>query len=370
MSSILKILVPTVPPRNPDAYAFADALVPLAADLPPAPRLVRLHDALVERYPCWSSGAYASSGRAQCPWADTPLITCFRGDMGIIGITGANPDVVPFVLRRAGALALTVIDQQAGKVYRPATFSVVFRGVQKNVNTRAMVAKLEPLLKMGSEQVLRTLSTPNVMLKCRLDYVVAQRFVATMDLIGCNCTVEKEILVSTEGVATVMGFPAEATELAPAPVKPVPQMMPAWPAPVKVAGPVKETEAVKVAEPVKVAVPVKVAEPAQVTEMDNVVERIKAAVAVTRPVPESAPVAGAVKPIQALAGGEVPKPEEPQQLPQQLPQRPTSPVAPVAVATAPMARFAIDEPDAKPRRGLDLSLAPAWLARIFGKAGA
>ncbi len=200
MRTTLKILIPTVPPHNADAYAFANALAQASTDEEPVARLVQFHDALVARYPCFSSGAYAGAGgREACPWSDSPLINSFRGDMGILGIDTTNPAVVPFVLRRAGAFALTVIDEEGGKVYRPATFSVVFSGVQKNVNVDAMVSKLMPLLKASRAEVMAALGTPHVMLKCRLDYVTATRFAATMDLIGCNCTIEKEVLVPVGG---------------------------------------------------------------------------------------------------------------------------------------------------------------------------
>lgn len=209
MSITLKILIPAVPPANDDAYAFANAMAQACTDEAPVARLVQFHDALIARYPCWSSGAYAGAGgRAACPWTDSPLINCFRGDMGILGIDTADAAVVPFVLRRAGAFALTVIDEVNGKVYRPATFSVVFSGVQKNVNIDAMVSKLMPLLKASRAEVMAALGTPHVMLKCRLDYVTATRFAATMDLIGCNCTIEKEVLVPVGGNLTANTFAA------------------------------------------------------------------------------------------------------------------------------------------------------------------
>lgn len=213
MSHTLKILVPAVPPQNAQAYEFANALAASCKDAPPAPRLVQFHAALTERYPCWSSGAYAGMVRsAKCPWKDTPLIDCFRGDIGIIGLTGVNPDVFPFVLRRAGAFALTVIDATENKVYRPASFSVAFVGVQKHVNIDAMVTKLMPLLKASRDDVLTAISSPNTLLKCRLDYVTAKRFAATMDLIGCDCVIEKDIMI-TEAAPVVDTAPPAAAQI-------------------------------------------------------------------------------------------------------------------------------------------------------------
>lgn len=218
MSHTLKILVPAVPPLNVEAYEFANTLAAACKDMPPSPRLVQFHAALTERYPCWSSGAYAGMVRsAKCPWKETPLIDCFRGDIGIVGLTGVNPDVFPFVLRRAGAFALTVIDEAENKVYRPASFSVAFVGVQKHVNIEAMVAKLMPLLKASRDDVLTAISTPNTLLKSRLDYVTAKRFAATMDLIGCDCLIEKEIMI-TEAAPAEAAVIQVAAEVPPRPM--------------------------------------------------------------------------------------------------------------------------------------------------------
>lgn len=194
MSYFLKIVVPAVPPYNHDAYGFADTLVRDSKELPPSPRLIQFHDAITERFPCASTGFYANGDDEMvCPWGKAPLIDCFTGDVGVISIAARNVEVIPFLLRRAGALALTVIDEQAGKVHRPATFCITLTSVQKNVDRNAMVLKLVPLLKREAEDVLEMLATPRAVLKRRLDHVTAQRFVQTLDLVGCNCTVEKEV---------------------------------------------------------------------------------------------------------------------------------------------------------------------------------
>lgn len=193
MSYILKIVVPSVPPYNHDAYGFADKLLRDSKDVPPAPRLIQFHDALVERFPCASSGAYLMDETAVCPWADNPLMDCFAGDIGIISISARHVEVIPFLLRRAGALALTVIDEQAAKVHRPATFCLTLDSIQKNVDRDAIVAKLVPLLRRDRDDVLQMLATPRAVIRRRMDHVSAQRFAKTLDLIGCNCTVEKEL---------------------------------------------------------------------------------------------------------------------------------------------------------------------------------
>ena len=194
MSYILKIVVPSVPPYNHDAYGFADTLERASKGQPPSPRLIQFHDALTERFACASSGAYAHADEGVvCPWGQAPLMSCFTGEIGVMSIAARNVEVIPFLLRRAGALALTVIDEQAGKVHRPATFSVTLGNIQKHVDRRAMVAKLVPLLKRSQEEVEQLLATPHAVLKRKLDHVTAQRFSKTLDLIGCDCNIEKEL---------------------------------------------------------------------------------------------------------------------------------------------------------------------------------
>jgi hypothetical protein len=214
MRYILKIVVPSVPPYNHDAYGFADMLERESKGMPPAPRLIQFYDAITERFPCASTGFYADGG-AVCPWGDEPLMDCFHGDVGVISVVARNVEVIPFLLRRAGALALTVIDEQASKVHRPATFSVTLGNIQKYVDPDAMVAKLVPLLKRDADDVRDLLATPNAVLKRRLDHVTAQRFAKTLDLIGCDCTIEKElpdlgVTVPISGPGAVPPPPVEA----------------------------------------------------------------------------------------------------------------------------------------------------------------
>lgn len=193
MSYILKIVVPSVPPYNHDAYGFADALLRESQGAAPAPRLIQFHDALTERFPCVSSGSYSQIDGAVCPWGNSPLMSAFTGDIGIIEVTARHVEVIPFLLRRAGALALTVIDEQADKVHRPATFCVTLDSIQKHVDRRAMINKLVPLFKRSPEEVALLLDTPKAVLRRRLDHVAAQRLAKTLDLVGCNCIIEKEM---------------------------------------------------------------------------------------------------------------------------------------------------------------------------------
>jgi hypothetical protein len=218
MNYILKVVVPSVPPYNHDAYGFADNLLRDSVGLPPSPRLIQFHDALTARFPCPSTGIYdnAEAG-AVCPWAHLPLMEGFTGEIGIVRIAARNVEVIPFLLRRAGALALTVIDEQAGKVHRPATFSITLDSIQKNVDREAIVAKLVPLFKRSPEEVRAVLAMPKAVFKRRLDHVTAQRFARTLDLIGCNCTVEKElpelgVTIPISGPGVVLQQPSAQNE--------------------------------------------------------------------------------------------------------------------------------------------------------------
>ncbi|NHZ66114.1 hypothetical protein [Massilia genomosp. 1] len=192
MSYILKVVVPPVPSDNLSVRGFANTLAHTSMDLPPSARLLQFYEAITARYPCASSGAYSRASAAACPWGDTPLLDCLTGDIGVLTLSYKNIEVLSFVLRRAGALSLTVIDTQAGLVYRPARFRVVLTSIQKNVNTSTMLDKLAPLLTCTREQALAMLGSPNAVVRSRLDHMTAQRLVATMHLLGCNCSVEKE----------------------------------------------------------------------------------------------------------------------------------------------------------------------------------
>lgn len=203
MRYILKIVVPSVPPYNHEAYGFAEDLVVASRGMPPASRLLQFYDAITARFPCASGGAYEDGKLGECPWGDTPLLAGFTGEVAVIAVSARNVEVIPFLLRRAGAFALTVVDEQAGKVHRPATFRVVLQAVSNDVITRDLATKLVPLLKRSDDEVLAILSRPQTVLKRRLDHVTAQRFAETLGLIGCICVVEKEL---GEGAVLVAPF--------------------------------------------------------------------------------------------------------------------------------------------------------------------
>ncbi len=232
MSYTLKIVVPSVPAYNHEAFAFADELLASSHGIAPSPRMRQLYNLLTARFPCGSTGAYEDGKMGECPWADQPLMQAFTGDVAVITVAARQDELIPFVLRRAGALAMTVIDEQAGKVHRPALFKVLFSGVSNNVITRDLATKLVPLLKRSDDEVLQIISRPGSVMKRRLDHVTAKRFVQTMSLIGCACHIEKEtgegaVLVAPSQGTRTRGVPANEAEMAVEAPAPAPQPQPA-----------------------------------------------------------------------------------------------------------------------------------------------
>ena len=79
----------------------------------------RLHDALVERFPCltmlpeheWEDAA----------WVDGPLIKGFSHDLALVAFHFTRvEDVMPFVVETALKVGCSVFDLQGMNVYRPA----------------------------------------------------------------------------------------------------------------------------------------------------------------------------------------------------------------------------------------------------------
>ena len=102
-----------------------------------------------------------------------------------------------------------MIDEQAAKVHRPATFCLTLDSVQQLVDEEAMIAKLMPLLKRERDDVLHMLYTRKAVIRRRLDHVSAQRLAKTLDLIGCNVTVEKDVRWVDQGhIITSAGISA------------------------------------------------------------------------------------------------------------------------------------------------------------------
>jgi hypothetical protein len=87
-----------------------------------AAALIALHSVLTARYPCLSSYSDDDPEAEECPWADGPMIGNFAHEMGMLAILSSRADeLVPFIIKEANALGITVADGQSGKIHRPGT---------------------------------------------------------------------------------------------------------------------------------------------------------------------------------------------------------------------------------------------------------
>lgn len=85
-----------------------------------SPVLVTLHSALTARYPCLCSYSDDDPNMEECPWADGPMINNFSHEMGMLAIVFSRADeLVPYIVKEANALGITVADGQSGEIFRP-----------------------------------------------------------------------------------------------------------------------------------------------------------------------------------------------------------------------------------------------------------
>ncbi|CAA6679102.1 MULTISPECIES: hypothetical protein [unclassified Lentimonas] len=85
---------------------------------PPHSIFQRLHDALVDRFPCLST--LPEHERDDAVWVDGPLINNFSHDLAIVAFHFTRvEDVMPFVVETALKVGCTVFDLQGMNVYRP-----------------------------------------------------------------------------------------------------------------------------------------------------------------------------------------------------------------------------------------------------------
>jgi hypothetical protein len=97
------------------------------------PALVRLHEVLVQRYPCLSS--YDDDGPEidESVWADGPLIDNFKSELGMLALSFSKVDeVLSFILKAAIDLNITVLDSQAGKITRPTLLNKIKSGFSRS----------------------------------------------------------------------------------------------------------------------------------------------------------------------------------------------------------------------------------------------
>jgi hypothetical protein len=94
-----------------------------------SPVLIALHQKLTDRYPCLCSYADDDPRMEQCPWADGPMIDNFASEMGMLAVIFSRADeVVPFIIKSAIELGITVADGQSLKIYRPRSAHTHERG--------------------------------------------------------------------------------------------------------------------------------------------------------------------------------------------------------------------------------------------------
>ncbi|MES2126543.1 MAG: hypothetical protein V4463_04670 [Pseudomonadota bacterium] len=217
MSYNLAILAPAIPASDDAAFPVVRALLATYGDdeAPPEPVLVRFHAAITKRFPCLSTGAEDS------PWSDGPLINNFVGRVGVVGISMRHEEVIPAILDCAAELGLTVVDEQAGKIHRPPAMRVMLRGVGPGQDTPAVAARLVPVMKRTQEQIEALLYGPAIVVKKGLDRDTAQRYVDTLEGMGCTCSIEPDA-----APAPVQAAPAPPAPK-PAPLGPVSAPAPA-----------------------------------------------------------------------------------------------------------------------------------------------
>jgi hypothetical protein len=87
----------------------------------PLPVFRELHDALTARYPCICTlpdDKVAEEG----VWSDGPLWNDFGHLAAVLGMTWSRvEEVLPFLVRKANSLGLTVFDWGGPTVYRPGS---------------------------------------------------------------------------------------------------------------------------------------------------------------------------------------------------------------------------------------------------------
>ncbi|HAT30697.1 MAG TPA: hypothetical protein DCW29_07545 [Janthinobacterium sp.] len=220
MSYILDIVAPAVPADDSAAYDFIDQLR-LASDadaLAPAPALLAFHSAITQQFPCLSTCS-DDAALEQCVWSDGPLLNNFSGDMGTIAISSRVGEVLPAILRLAPELGLTVADQQRDKIHRPPGFRVVLLGTKEGWNPDQVAARLAPLFKRSQEHTRAMLDGPRLTIKQGLDRAMAQRYLDTLERLGCSCAIEADGPAPAK--APVVAEAAKAAVIAMATLEPI-----------------------------------------------------------------------------------------------------------------------------------------------------
>ncbi len=122
MSYVVVLSIKAVPANDKKAWKYIHEVMEedehASGELDP--RLLKLHDSLVDKYPCLSSYDDDDDSVDESPWSDGPLIYNFGNLYSALGLTyDRAEEVVPFIVECAQDLGVTVFDDQTGKIYRP-----------------------------------------------------------------------------------------------------------------------------------------------------------------------------------------------------------------------------------------------------------
>jgi len=141
MSYQIQLTSVATPEADLDVFPFLNKLRQESGEQPPSALLKRFHDSLTALFP-------------DTPWSDSH----FAGDAGRMTVTYRRDEVVPHVLYLAGELGLTVVDNQSGKVHRPATYCVVLEGPAPGVALGDAANRLAALMQKPITEMLALLS--------------------------------------------------------------------------------------------------------------------------------------------------------------------------------------------------------------------
>jgi len=117
MSYNVAICVPPIPVDDTVAWAQLDSFI--NSQGPPAPVFRELHDLLTARYPCIST---LPDDRVDEDgvWSDGPLWNDFGHKAAVLGVVYSRAEeVLPFLVKTANGLGLTVFDWGGPRIYRP-----------------------------------------------------------------------------------------------------------------------------------------------------------------------------------------------------------------------------------------------------------
>jgi hypothetical protein len=117
MSYNVAICAPPVPAEDAAAWFELDGLIDAQGSVPQVFR--ELHDQLTARYPCICT---LPDDRVDEDgvWSDGPLFNNFGHRVGVLGITYSRvEEVLPFLVRTANTLGLTVFDWGGPSIFRP-----------------------------------------------------------------------------------------------------------------------------------------------------------------------------------------------------------------------------------------------------------